>query len=98
MLNLIFLLGLILSLFLILKLIVFLKLRNTIVTLNRATKASITSQQHINRLIQAEYPIGTEHIFRGKYVSHWETSRFELMSVNCQLDVPAIGLLPYLNY
>ncbi len=38
-----------------------------------------------------EFPIGAERIFRGKYLSHWEVARFEIMSVNCQLDIPYEG-------
>jgi hypothetical protein len=37
-----------------------------------------------------KFPIGSEHIFTGKYISHWEIHRFEIMSVNCQLDIPFI--------
>ncbi|WP_373542253.1 hypothetical protein [Chamaesiphon sp.] len=64
-------------------------MRNIAAILDRATKSNITRWQQIDTLIQAEYPLGAVCIFRGKYVSHWETSRFELMSVNCQLDIPA---------
>jgi hypothetical protein len=38
-----------------------------------------------------KFPIGTERIFTGKYISHWEIARFEIMSVNCQLDIPTEG-------
>lgn len=89
MLNTLLILGLILSLFLIIKLTLFSQMRKIHATLDRATSDSITSQEQIEELIQTEYPLGAERIFRGKYVSRWETSRFELMSVNCQLDVPA---------
>ena len=34
-----------------------------------------------------EFPIGEERIFLGVYVSHWEIPRFEMMSVNCELDI-----------
>ena len=35
-----------------------------------------------------KFPIDAERIFTGKYISHWEISRFEMMSVNFQLDIP----------
>ena len=42
-------------------------------------------------LILEKFPIGQELIFEGKYISHWEIPRFELMSVHCQLDIPFEG-------
>ncbi len=38
-----------------------------------------------------QFPIGEERIFSGVYISHWEIPRFEMMSVNCQLDIPFEG-------
>ena len=38
-----------------------------------------------------KFPIGAERIFTGKYISHWEIPRFEMMSVNFQLDIPIAG-------
>jgi hypothetical protein len=46
----------------------------------------------VEDLIQDKFPIAAERIFTGKYISHWEIPRFELMSsVNCQLDIPFEG-------
>jgi hypothetical protein len=46
----------------------------------------------VDDLIQDRFPLGEERIFTGKYISHWEIARFELMSsVNCQLDIPLEG-------
>jgi hypothetical protein len=46
----------------------------------------------VEDLIQDRFPLGEERIFTGKYISHWEIARFELMSaVNCQLDIPLEG-------
>ncbi|WP_295613783.1 hypothetical protein [Chamaesiphon sp. GL140_3_metabinner_50] len=37
------------------------------------------------------FSIGSERTFIGKYISHWEIPRFEMMSVNFQLDIPFEG-------
>jgi hypothetical protein len=42
-------------------------------------------------LILEQFPIGSEQIFTGVYISHWEIPRFEMMLVNCQLDIPFEG-------
>jgi hypothetical protein len=45
----------------------------------------------VEELDRDEFPIGAERIFIGKYISHWEIARFEIMSANCQLDIPFEG-------
>jgi hypothetical protein len=34
----------------------------------------------VEDLIERKFPIEEERIFTGKYISHWEIPRFELMS------------------
>jgi hypothetical protein len=41
--------------------------------------------------IDRKFPIGEERIFIGKYISHWEIARFEMLSINFQLDIPSEG-------
>jgi hypothetical protein len=42
----------------------------------------------IEDLTLEKFPLGEERIFTGKYISHWEIARFQIVSANCQLDMP----------
>jgi hypothetical protein len=95
MLNLFSILGLLVVVFFIIQLML-----STIVDLISILDISSISNETwwnnnitvVEDLIQAKFPIAAERIFTGKYISHWEIPRFELMSsVNCQLDIPFEG-------